>query len=238
MHKKLLLSLLLFAFVFVGLSADNGTIGNDEISTITGSTRYYDCHIFEDGDYALRYVYMMAGQHTYSGKAIVFVERRGGEYVRLRIEILTGPQRHVMYESHLYVGAEPPKKMAPGRFPQQQVTVNGATKHIYYVDLDSLGDSFENLYIAIHAVVQPRSAAKGSPPEGSEETAWGFKTHPAFYPVLDMKTGLNELGDPWGTIFPKKNKQWPAYFMVYVPYNVTDPWFECPQPLYFINHLY
>jgi hypothetical protein len=127
--------------------------------------------------------------------------------------------------------------MAPGKFPYQQETPSGLTQHEYLIDLEDIGSSFETVYIAVHAVVQKviTSLECTDPvpvPVIIEETAWGFKTHPKFYPEIEPGDIVNPYGDPWGTIFPKGKKKWPAYIMVYIPYNVGDPLYECPQPLH------
>jgi hypothetical protein len=188
--------------------------------------------LVENGDYYIRYVYLYAGQNMLSGRTKITVFRRGGEYTTLRVSLYTGSSFGWEFlESHLYVGTEAPRKMAPGRFPYQQETPSGVTRHDYYVDLDDIGAGFEHVYIAIHAVVRTTGTKKGLP-AGQEETAWGFKT--VWYPVMDKDELFNPDGDPWGTIFPKRNKRWPALFKVYIPYNVEYPLSECPQPLYLI----
>lgn len=209
----------------------------EDIALTAGGNVYYDCHLFENANYYLRFVYLYAGQHTIAGRVKFSVQRRDGEYLRLRVEYLTGDYGWELLESHLYVGTEPPKKMAPGRFPYQQETPPGLTKHQYYIDLEDIGSSFETVYIAVHAVVQKvntKIECSSTYPVGEEETAWGFKTLPKYYPPMQPGDIVNAYGDPWGTIFPKGKKQWPAYLMAYIPYNVSDPWFECPQPLQLI----
>ncbi len=196
-----------------------------------------DCYDFENADYYVRYVYLYAGQHTIAGRVTISVQRREGRYQNLRVLYLTGGNGWDILESHLYVGTGAPSKMAPGRFPYQQSSPNGLKRHDYVVPLESPGGSFDHLYIAIHAVVKKVGGDMVSPKgdvivDGQEETAWGFKTVNGWYPVIDKKDDLNQYGEPWGVIFPKKNKQWPAYLMIALPYDQNNATFDCPKPLY------
>lgn len=223
--------LLLLVFnVPVNAQAEQGELEEELVFKAAGSTSY-DCELVENGDYYLKYVYLYAGQNILAGRTKITVFRRDGKYTTLRVSVYTTGYGWEILESHLYVGATQPRKMAPGRFPYQQETPSGLDRHDYYVDLDNIGASFEHVYIAIHATVRT-TGTKIELPAGQEETAWGFKT--TWYPVMDKDEIVNPNGDPWGTIFPKRNKQWPAYFKVYIPYNVENPWFECPQPLLLI----
>lgn len=190
-----------------------------------------DCQLFENADYYIRFVYLYAGQHNIAGRVKITVFRRGGEFTKLRISLYSGSDYGwEILESHLYVGTEPPGKMAPGKFPYKQKSPSGLDRHDYYIDLDDIAPSFEHVFLAVHAEVQTTGVLPELP-AGQKETAWGFKCILDWYPVMAVGEIVNPFGEPWGTIFPKKNKQWPAYFLVYIPYNVECPWFECPQPL-------
>ena len=230
---SIILSIMMLLLAFntpVSAQVEQGELEEELLSQASGSTSY-NCELVENGDYYLRYVYLYAGQNMLAGRTKITVFRRDGEYTTLRVSLYTTGYGWEILESHLYVGTVQPAKMAPGSFPYQQTTPSGLDRHDYYIDLDDIGASFEHVYIAIHAVVRTTGTVKEFP-AGQEETAWGFKT--IWYPVMDKDELFNPNGDPWGTIFPKRKKQWPAYFKVYIPYNVEYPLSECPQPLMLI----
>ncbi len=98
------------------------------------------------------WVYLMAGQHIYSGKVYVWSDEEN-----LYVQFVTD-NGWSLGETHLYVGMELPKKVAPGQFLYKD-------QEFYTIPLSELGaSSGSELYIAAHAVVQ-----KG----GQQETAWG-----------------------------------------------------------------
>jgi len=69
-------------------------------------------------------------------------------------------------ETHLYVGTQPPRKSAPGRFPYKHESLGGVTSDSYFVPLEELGvECGDTVYLATHAVV--------SKPGAGSETAWG-----------------------------------------------------------------
>ncbi|MFC1864809.1 hypothetical protein ACFLYG_03170 [Chloroflexota bacterium] len=60
-----------------------------------------------------------------------------------------------MDETHLYVGEDPPIKMAPGKFPYKHSNLGGATTDNYKIALDEIG----MLCIAVHAAGDDRETA-------------------------------------------------------------------------------
>ncbi len=243
---KLRISIMLSVMLLLAFTAaasaqtEQGDLEEELLLRAAGSTTY-DCELVENGDYYMKYVYLYAGQDILAGRTKITIFRRDNQYRTLRFSLYTEAYGYEILESHLYVGKRRPRRMAPGRFPYKQETPSGSTRVDFYVDLDDIGASYEHVYLAIHAVVQPVgetvSEASGHGRKHKRrhcgsESAWGYKT--AYYPVMRKCETLNPNGDPWGTIFPRRNKQWPAYFKVYIPYNVENPWYECPQPLQLI----
>jgi hypothetical protein len=69
-------------------------------------------------------------------------------------------------EVHLYLGACPPTKSAPGRFPYKAEGLGGTHDWMFVVPLEELGlDCWDTVYIAAHAVVTSCACT-------GQETAW------------------------------------------------------------------
>lgn len=94
---------------------------------------------------------LIAGQHYDAGDVEIWVDD-GNLHVEVSVE-----DGWTLGETHLYVGAQPPTKAAPGRFPY-------ANSDHYVIPLEGLDPICEvPIYIAFHAVVCK---------DGQEETAW------------------------------------------------------------------
>lgn len=103
---------------------------------------------------------LIAGQHIDAGWVTVDTNGFG---ITVTYNTTDG---WVLEETHLYVGTEPPRKSAPGRFPYKHEELGGVTSDSYFVSLDELEvECGVTIYLATHAVVS-------KPGEGSE-TAWG-----------------------------------------------------------------
>ncbi len=108
-------------------------------------------------------VTLLAGQHYNAGWVDAYAQLN-----TLTIEIVA-ENGWVLEETHVYVGTEPPRKSAPGRFPykHERLPAN-ATTDSYEIALDDYDVAcLSDLYIAVHAVVN------GAENEHGEETAWG-----------------------------------------------------------------
>jgi len=92
---------------------------------------------------------LLAGQHWNAGTLSITDDGK-----ELTVKFDTTGTDWSLGETHLYVGTEPPKKSAPGRFPYKYQTE-------YTISLNEFGS--ETLYIAGHAEV-----TRGD----QEETAW------------------------------------------------------------------
>jgi len=107
-------------------------------------------------------VELVAGQLYDAGEVEAIAE---DGFLTIVIEMDNG---WVLEETHVYVGTEPPRKSAPGRFPYKHEELGGAEIDIYEISLDEFDVTCSSeLYIAVHAVV------KGEDNEYGEETAWG-----------------------------------------------------------------
>ncbi|MCP4217618.1 MAG: hypothetical protein GY765_23450 [bacterium] len=194
------------------------------------------CEVVDNANYYLRYVYLYTRDHAVAGKVKLSIQRRNGEFTRLRVEMLCSRSYGwKLKASHLYVATQSPVNKDPNSFPYRQVSAP-SKKHEYYVDLESLGTDFENVYIAIHAVMEKMIPGKYDEyPVGSVNDTWGFKV--SAYPGMKYGKTLNPLGQPWGTFFPSGDKLWPAYFLVNIPYSKGVSWVDCPKPFYLIFKL-
>jgi hypothetical protein len=107
-------------------------------------------------------VTLWAGQHIDAGTVTVATD---GENLIVTYQV-TDPWG--LKETHLYVGTEPPSKMAPGRFPYKHEDLNGATVDEYIIPLTELGVGCDDtLYLAAHAALESDEPGYG------EETGWG-----------------------------------------------------------------
>lgn len=224
------LSLLVMLALTVDVNAQEIAF-SEEIVGLQGSQVLNNCVDTPNGDYYLRYVYLYTVQSLIAGRVNIVLERREGKFQRLRIEYLAGIEGWHLLNSHLYVGVTHPGSVDPVTFPYMQDTPKGLSRHIYYVDLANLGESFDRVFIAVQCElirVGPKIKWLGQYfTEGRVETAWGFKK--AWYPYVKFGQLFNPEGEPWGTFLPG-GKRWPAYFMVNIPTNPQDPNFQCPQP--------
>jgi len=96
---------------------------------------------------------LMAGQNILVGTVSVWTDDGC-----LWVKFDTTMSNWEMKETHVYVGADPPSKMAPGKFPYKHNPVNPPTEDLYQIPL--CWEEGEEVYIATHA-------------EGTDgETAW------------------------------------------------------------------
>lgn len=107
---------------------------------------------------------LWAGQHINCGSAVVGIE---GDDLVVTYETTDGWK---LTETHLYIGAEPPAKSAPGRFPYKHENLGGVSADTYSIPLSSLSaEPGDTLYLAAHAVVQKPARDDET---CQEETAW------------------------------------------------------------------
>jgi hypothetical protein len=107
-------------------------------------------------------VTLWAGQHIDAGTVTVATD---GENLIVTYEV-TPPWG--LKETHLYVGTEPPSKMAPGRFPYKHEGLDEATVDEYVIPLAELGVGCDDtLYLATHAALESDEPGYGG------ETGWG-----------------------------------------------------------------
>jgi hypothetical protein len=110
----------------------------------------------------LETVTLWAGQHIDAGTVTVATD---GENLIVTYNV-TEPWG--LKETHLYVGTEPPSKMAPGRFPYKHEHLDGATVDEYVIPLSDLDVGCDDtLYIAAHAALDSDEPGYGG------ETGWG-----------------------------------------------------------------
>ncbi len=111
---------------------------------------------------------LIAGQHYDAGDVYVYAYKDlVTDTVTVTIDI-EADNGWGLEETHVYVGAEPPSKSAPGRFDYQHEALGGASFDSYEIALDGFDVACNStLYIAVHAVV------KGVDNGHRTETAWG-----------------------------------------------------------------
>jgi len=106
---------------------------------------------------------LMAGQNYGVGTVTVW-----NDDANLYVEYDIPDNGWEMTETHLYVGKDPPPKLAPGKFPYQHDPLPNVTTDQYTIPLAGIGAvPFTDVYIAAHAVVRNYSGFRGE-----EETAW------------------------------------------------------------------
>lgn len=97
---------------------------------------------------------LVAGQHYDAGDVKIWVE---DGFLHVLVEV----DGWSLGETHLYVGQEPPKKAAPGKFPYK------GESH-FVIDLEGFNPTCDTpIYVALHAVVSNGSM--------TGETAWADK---------------------------------------------------------------
>jgi hypothetical protein len=98
---------------------------------------------------------LVAGQHYDAGDVTIWVAEDG----KLNVEVEAFGW--TLGETNLYVGPQPPKKAAPGKFPYKN-------EDHFEIDLGGFEPTCDTpIYVALHAVVSQGSM--------QEETAWADK---------------------------------------------------------------
>ncbi len=191
------------------------------------------CRDYKDADYKVKSVHLNTDSGVVTGKVRIKFERRGRQFVRIKIRFIACSKDWTLLATRLYVGLTPPPSLRPRDYPYKQDTAEGSRRHEYIIELDDLGTQFENLYIAMNAYTEKVGADKTYDTgeiiaAGDRFKVWGHKTK--HWPIIENGQEYNVNGDPWGTVFTHLPWNWPAYVKVYLPYEKDGTLFECPQP--------